>query len=146
MQCETHRYDSAMAIYTVYTPPDGDAGKARFVRDGVNVVALVIPAIWLLWQRLWLWLLVYILLALAIGLASRLIGAGATLLAILPGFYLLLEGNELVRARLERHGWQLADVVEAPNQADAELRFFAARPERERSLSSAASEAAPQKM
>jgi Protein of unknown function (DUF2628) len=113
-----------MAIYTVYMPPDGDTDEARFIRDGANLAALVIPAIWLIWQRLWLWLLFYVVLALAIGLAWRLVGAGIAFLAILPGVYLLLEGNELVRARLERFGWQLAAIVEAPNRADAELRFF----------------------
>jgi Protein of unknown function (DUF2628) len=113
-----------MAIYTVYLPPDGDAADARFIRDGANIVALIVPAIWLIWQRLWLWLLLYIALSIAVGLAGRLVGASAVLLGILPGLYLLLEGNELVRARLERSGWKLGGVVEASSRSDAELRFF----------------------
>jgi Protein of unknown function (DUF2628) len=124
VQCEGHRYDTVMAIYTVHLPPDGDADKARFLREGGNILALIVPAIWLIWQRLWLWLLLYIALSIAIGLAGRLAGSGALFLGILPGLYLFLEGNELVRARLERVGWNLAGVVEASNRADAELRFF----------------------
>lgn len=114
-----------MAIYTVHMPPNEDAEKARFVREGVNIFALVISFLWLLWHRLWIAMLAYVAFILAVGLASRPFGAiAAGFLFLLPGIYLLVEGNELLRKRLARSGWRLAGVVQADSLADAELRFF----------------------
>lgn len=114
-----------MPFYTVHLPPDEDRERARFIREGVDLLALLVPLLWLLWHRLWLPLLVYIALVLTIGLAGRVISEPAViLLSSLPGIYLFIEGRELVRARLARAGWQLKDVVEADNLAEAELRYF----------------------
>lgn len=114
-----------MAIYTVHLPPAGDPGEARLVRDGVNYGALLIPAIWLIWQRLWLPFLAYVLAVMVIGTIVRFFENEALLLlSVLPAFYLFVEGSDLVRGRLERLGWRLVSIVDGNSRAEAELRFF----------------------
>jgi hypothetical protein len=122
---EMRSYDNSMAIYTIHKPPLGDMEQSRFIREGVNFFALVVPLIWLVWHRLWLALLAYVAVMIAIGLAGRVMGGvGAILLSALPGLYLFVEGNELLRNRLSRSGYTLADVVEGDNVRDAEIRYF----------------------
>jgi len=118
-----------MATYGVYLPPLGMTGNSvdgfRLLRDGKSVFALVVPLIWLIWHRLWLPLMVYLLASaaiLALFMAST--HVSVAVLSLLPGFYLFLEGPELLRAKLERAGWRYATVVEAQNEEEAELRFL----------------------
>jgi hypothetical protein len=51
-------------------------------------------------------------------------GIAVSYLSILPGFYLLLEGYQLVRQNLEAKGWQYIGVVEGENREEAEIRFL----------------------
>lgn len=119
-----------MAIYSVYLPPDGDAEKARFLPDGRSLFALVVPAVFLLWNRLWFAFGMYTLAALALALIGVLAGETvAALLSALPGLFLFLHGRELVRERLDRDGWIEAAVFSAEDEEEAELRFFG-RPRR----------------
>lgn len=48
----------------------------------------------------------------------------ALYLSAIPGLYLMLEGNELVRQIHERRGWRFIGVLEGQNVEDVELRFF----------------------
>ena len=56
-----------MSVYTVHEPPQRDAGASVdpdrfvFVRDGFYFWAMVFGPIWLLWRRLWLALLFYVI-------------------------------------------------------------------------------------
>ena len=120
-----HRYDKPMSIYTVHIPPEGGEEKARFLAEGVNFWALIVPFFWLLWHRLWLAFLAYIAaVGIIIGI-GRIAGEAVTfLLAFLPGLFLMFEGNQLIRNRLSRQGWQLVDVVSGARREDAELAFF----------------------
>lgn len=125
MQHTGHGYDIAMAIYTVHIPPQQTRERARFVREGANIFALLIPPLWLLWHRLWLPLAGYLLAVLLTSLFARYSGfVPGLLMSVLPGLYLFVEGNELIRHRLSRAGWEFAGVVSAENAADAEIRLF----------------------
>ena len=117
-----------MTVYNVFIPPDDDPEKRatgfRLVPDSKSVLALIFPPIWLAWHRLWLALLVWFVIAVVIVLIGfwqpgPLVGY----LWALPGFYLLLEGNQLICNRLERLGWRHGGVVEAENPEEGELRF-----------------------
>ncbi len=124
-----------MTTYTVHLPPSGFGGETdderiRFVPERPALLALIFPAIWLLWHRLWYAFAVYPLVAgIAWVLASWTGSAPMALLGSLPGLYLFLEGRQLLRGRLERTGWRFAGVVEADSAHEADLRYFSGRTE-----------------
>ena len=122
-----------MPVYTVHAPvtnraADGAAtDRFAFVRDGFHFWAAVAGVIWLAWHRLWLALLGWIVLAIAIdvGLAQLGIGSGTillvdVLLSILMGF----EAASLQRWTLSRRKWHQLDIVVADDEEAAERRFF----------------------
>ena len=117
-----------MTIYSVYVieAPDKDTGHDyRFVPDTKSIWALIAPPVWLIWHRLWLALLVYFCVATGIGMLAGLEpGPAAAYLSILPGLFLLLDGNQLIVNKLERDGWVYQGVVEANSKEDAETKFF----------------------
>jgi hypothetical protein len=122
-----------MTIYTVHLPPGESNGgtaaemeRARFIPERPSLFALVIPALWLLWHRLWYALAVYLLIGGIASLLARWTDSLAIgLLACLPALYLFLEGRQLLRGRLERQGWRFVGVVEAYSANEADLRYFA---------------------
>jgi len=95
------------------------------VPDTKATLALFFPPFWLIWHKLWLPLMVYFCVIVAIMLlAFTSPGIAVSYLSILPGLYLLLEGYELVRKNLESKGWQFAGIVEGENKEEAEIRFI----------------------
>ena len=121
-----------MTTYTAYLPPK-DASlyqdeEFRLVPDTKATLALFFPPFWLVWHKLWLPLMVYFCVIVAIMLlAFASPGIAVSYLSILPGLYLLLEGYELVRKNLENRGWQYAGIVEGENKEEAEIRFIVER-------------------
>ncbi len=110
-------------------PEDGDNNSdildAEFLVDGNSVLAVLIPPVWLIWHRLWWALGVYLTLGFAISLMLLTPYANAALfLAAIPGLYLMLEGNELIRQKYEHAGWRFAGVVQAGNIEEAQIRFI----------------------
>jgi len=126
-------YQRAMTTYTVHLPPNmakAASQDARMIADAPALLALVFPALWLLWHRLWFALIAYLMIAGIVSLIARLLGVDALDgLMLLPGLYLFLEGRQLLRARLERKGWRLAGVVEAANAEEADIRWFSGETE-----------------
>jgi hypothetical protein len=121
-----------MAIYTVHCPAgEADAAtleRARFVRLGFSWAALLFGPIWLLAQRLWRPLGVFILAAALAGFAATqgvLGGGGLFWLYILYALYLGFEGRAYLAAALERRGRPLTDIVCAADISSAERGFFA---------------------
>src|SRR3954471_12152873 len=88
----------SMPVYTVHAPVAYDADLAAtdkfvFVRDGFHFWAAVFSVIWLIWNRLWLALIGWVVLTLAIAFGMNALGAGRgailfvdLLIAILMGF------------------------------------------------------------
>lgn len=112
-------------MYTAYLPPDGDLERTRIVSDARPLLALVLPSIYLLVNRLWFAFVLYALAGVAIGLSAYFIGETAALfLSLLPGLFLFVHGPELVASRLEAAGWREAAVFVADNSGEAEHRFF----------------------
>jgi hypothetical protein len=74
------RLERRMRIYTVHEPPPKRRGPPRgpeefvLVRDGFYFWAFLLAPLWLLYRRLWLVLLGYILLMVAVGFGLRWIG------------------------------------------------------------------------
>jgi hypothetical protein len=122
-----------MPVYTVHAPVAGGA-EARtvtdrfvFVRDGFHFWAFLLGPLWLAWRRLWLALIGYIAVWVAVTVALSLLHASAgtrfavmLLIALLMGF----EASSLWRWTVSRRKWRQLDVVVADDEETAERRFF----------------------
>ena len=122
-----------MPTYTVHALPPragetaSDPQRFVFVRDGFHFWAFVLAPLWLLFRRLWLALLGYIVVnALAGGILYLLGVSGSfrvlasTLIALLLGF----EAATLWRWTLARRRWQMLGFVVGDDEENAERRFF----------------------
>jgi uncharacterized protein DUF2628 len=121
-----------MPVYTVHAPVTNDPDLAAtdrfaFVRDGFHFWAALLGPVWLVWHRLWLALIGWIVVALAIDIGLARLGAGGRaillanlLIALLMGF----EASSIRRWTLSRRKWRQLDIVVADNQETAERRFF----------------------
>src|SRR5258705_3461674 len=122
-----------MAVYTVHEPPPmrfeqaSDPERFDFVRDGFSFSAFVFGPLWMLWHRMWLGLLGYIGVSVALELLLSLLGTTAAprlvagfLLAILVG----IESATLRRFTLGRRRWTNLGVIVADDLEAAERRFF----------------------
>ncbi len=121
-----------MPVYTVHAPVTNGAGivatdRFAFVRDGFHFWAAVFGPLWLVWHRLWLALIGWIAVTVAIDVGIVRLGASGTaiflanlLIALLMGF----EASSIRRWTLSRRNWRQLDIVVARNWETAERRFF----------------------
>ena len=133
-----------MTVYTVHEPPSragaaaSDVERFAFVRDGFSWWAFLLAPLWMLWHRMWLVLIGYVVVAAAIEVPVRMSGAPATaasLIGILLGLLVGLEAGTLRRFTLSRRGWKNLGVVSGDDLEDAERRFFDAWLQRKNSQS-----------
>jgi hypothetical protein len=132
-----------MPVYTVHAPVMTNAGIAAadrfaFVRDGFHFWAALAGLVWLAWHRLWLALIGWIVLLLAVDFGMAALGARGgsiflanLLLALLMGF----EAASLRRWTLSRRNWRQLDIVVADDEETAERRFFDRWTAKQRALS-----------
>ena len=122
-----------MSIYTVYEPPlrahesAPDPERFVFVRDGFSFWAFLLAPWWMLRHRLWLAFVCYVILAVALSVALRLIGASAAVAIIAGALFSLLVGFEAATLRrfgLARRGWRNVGIVVGDDVESAERRFF----------------------
>jgi Protein of unknown function (DUF2628) len=121
-----------MPVYTVHAPTANDADlsatdKFVFVRDGFHVWAMIFGPLWLVWNRLWLATIGWIIAVVALDLVLVKLGVGRMgifgangLVAILMG----LEAASLQRWTLSRRNWRQLDTVVGDDEEAAERRFF----------------------
>ena len=132
-----------MPVYTVHAPVVTNAGIAAadrfaFVRDGFHFWAALTGGLWLAWHRLWLALLGWILMLVAVDVGLSALGAGGSaifwanvLVALLMGF----EAASLRRWTMSRRNWRQLDIVVADDEEAAERRFFDRWTAKQRALS-----------
>ena len=121
-----------MPVYTVHAPVANGADlsatdKITFVRDGFHFWAAVAGVVWLIWNRLWLALIGWLVVTFVIDFALTKLGVarGAILLVDLVLMLLLgLEAASLQRWTLSRRKWRQLDIVVADDEEAAERRFF----------------------
>jgi hypothetical protein len=122
-----------MSVYTVYEPPLravdalADAQRFVFVRDGFYFWAFLLTPFWMLRHRLWLVLVLYLVVSVGIETTLRILGAPASVIAIvgiLISFLAGLEAGTLRRFTLTRRGWLNIGTVSGAKAEGAELRFF----------------------
>jgi hypothetical protein len=122
-----------MSIYTVHEPPlkahesVTEPERFVFVRDGFSFWAFLLTPFWMLRYRLWLVLTGYVMVAVALLVGLRLIGASATVTIIASALLSLLVGFEAATMRrftLSRRGWTNVGIVVGDDLESAERRFF----------------------
>jgi hypothetical protein len=120
-----------MASYSMHLPPGGaarrleDVDRLVFVREGFSWLAFLFPVLWLLWHRMWLPLLGYLLVVLLFRFGGDAFGVsemGMTLAALMAQLLFGFEANALRRWSLVRKGWSMQAVVEGRNHLAAEVR------------------------
>jgi hypothetical protein len=116
-----------MALYVIQARGADQASleRATIVKDGFSWPALVFAQLWLIYHRLWLTLLIwvlaevgFILLVLPHVTISTFIGVDC-----LAHLFIGFEGNRLRLAKGARRA-VLIDVIEGRNRDEAEARFF----------------------
>ena len=124
---------SGVLAYTVHEPPHPPADRLEraeqlvFVKDGFSWAALIFGPLWLLFNRMWAALLIYLLVAIAIGTVFELLSfpdIWASLAGIALNFMLALEADSIRRWTLERRGWKQIGTVVGRTPAECERRFF----------------------
>jgi hypothetical protein len=123
-----------MTVYTVYEPPAKGGGSSltraeriAFVPDRFIWSAFLFTPLWMLWHRLWIVLVGYLGVGVALMLALRFAGVGSgardfaiMLLSLLIGF----EAASLRRWTLALNGWREVGAVVGEDRESAERRFF----------------------
>ncbi len=122
-----------MAVFTVHGPPlrpvdpVADPERMVFVRDGFSFWAFLLTPLWMLWHRMWLVLVGY--LVLASGLLAVLLGLGVSSAEIITAGLLIslllgLEASTLRRFTLRRRGFKELGLISGSDREVAERRFF----------------------
>lgn len=122
-----------MVVFNVFQPP-GPAGdriataeKVAFVRDGYSVTAAAFAPFWMVANRTWLALAIYLALFAAIQAAVMLLEIRGPVPGLLMAAIHAVVGFEaagLRSAALERSGWTPLGTVSGRSEAECERRFF----------------------
>jgi Protein of unknown function (DUF2628) len=122
-----------VTVYSVYEPPgdtadpEARAEKIAFVKEGFNWPALFVPALWLIFQRMWLELVVFLVLIAGLSWMFGTSDAGQEIAGwVSIGLSLLFafEANDLRGWALERRGYRLWGVATGRDRTEAERSFF----------------------
>ena len=120
-----------MPVYTVHAPSAPalreDADSFVFLRDGFHFWAMLFGPLWLLWHRLWLALLGYLVVGAALLVGLWLLGApsnGRGIVWLLLAMLMGLEAASLRRWSYSWGRWRFVDFVVADDEETAERHFF----------------------
>ncbi len=121
-----------MKTWLVFEPAEGGknsetAEKIVFLREKFSWPALFFTPLWLLWHKLWLGFVLWLVAMFVLGIAARLLGLApnaTALLLWLPSLLIAFEASELRRRKLMRKKYREAGIVVGEEIEDAEQRFF----------------------
>ncbi len=122
-----------VTLYCVYEPRGKAfdlakrADKLAFVKQGFSWPALLFPVVWLVYQRMWIELVLFVAAFAALGWVFGLDGRAQALfgwVSFALVLLLALEANDLRGAALERRGYRLAGIAGGRGRDAAELAFF----------------------
>src|SRR5262245_35326382 len=125
-----------MPAFAILEPPGYQhtaiehADRFIFLREKFNLGASLFGPLWIIWKRLWVVLIVYLVGAGFIGYGLLVLGIGWIVVALVFALVHLLLGLEaptLVRWTHIRRGWRDCGVVIADDLDMAEQRFFDSR-------------------
>lgn len=122
-----------MTLYSIYEPGDEQsdlaarANRVAFVKEGFSWPALFFSALWLIFHRMWIELIVLLIAFAALEWLYVSSVDGRAVLE-LAGFALVLlfafEANDLRGFALVRRGYQPIGVAMGEDRETAELSFF----------------------
>jgi hypothetical protein len=122
-----------VTVYSVYEPISDDAdiaaraGKVAFVKEGFAWFALIMPALWLFYHRMWIELIVFLAVFVGLQFAFGFDELGQALfswVALAITILFAFEANDLRGTNLQRRGYRFAGIVTGRGQSDAERSFF----------------------
>lgn len=122
-----------MKSFTVHQPPSPPAERIDraealvFVKDGFSLIAFLIAPIWMLMNRLWLALFIYLVVFAALRLVLLAVGAPEPMAnAVMFGLNLIVafEADSIRRWTLERKGFVLVGTVTGDTYDVCQRRFF----------------------
>jgi hypothetical protein len=128
--------DQIMPAYAVFEPPmrkrsaADHADRFIFFRERFNLAAFLFGPLWMVWRRLWLVLIIYLVTVAVLVIGLLRIGIGPSACAAVVVLIQLLVGMEAASLRrwtLIRRGWRDCGIVIADDLELAERRFFDAR-------------------
>ena len=122
-----------MRIYSVYVRRHGldPERDIAMVKEGFSWPALLIPPLWLLYQRLWLALFIVTVTGLLLDVGLDLAGADPVTVFIAgAGFSLFIgfSANDWRRMKLAAHGHRMTGIVAADDHDGALRRYFDLHP------------------
>jgi hypothetical protein len=106
------------------------AERFIFLPERFSLGAFVFGPLWMIWRRLWVVLIIYLVGVGLIAYGLRLLGINWIAAALVFGLIHLLLGldaTSLVRWTRLRHGWRDCGIVVADDLDMAERRFFDSR-------------------
>jgi hypothetical protein len=114
-----------MKAFTVHARPLDPPESFAFVKDGFSWPALFFPVLWILWHRLWLTLLGYVIFILVVAWVGRLSGEEAAgWVAVLGALLFAFEANDIRRRSLDSRGFAEVGAATGRDFDEAEIRFF----------------------
>jgi len=119
---------SRLHIYTVHINPSlpHPYEDAKFVEEGFNWKAFIFTGLWALYNRLWLAaILMFIINGSILVLTMHHSNAmGLSLIEFSWHLIIGYSGNDLIRSKLKKLGFIIADIVTGDSKLRAEQRFF----------------------
>jgi hypothetical protein len=122
-----------MPAFTILEPPAYQhtaiehAERFIFLPEKFYLAAFLFAPLWMIWRRLWVVLIIYLVGVGLIAYGLRLLGINWIAVALVFGLIHLLVGldaTSLVRWTRFRHGWRECGIVIADDLDMAERRFF----------------------
>jgi hypothetical protein len=123
-----------MAAFAVFEPPvragrpaADHAERFVFLRERFNWAAFLVGPLWMIWRRLWLVLIIYLVVLGLVEFGLRRLGIASQARFTVYFLIALLVGIEAVSMRrwtLLRRGWRDRGIVIADDLEMAERRFF----------------------
>lgn len=110
----------------LHTDAQHRAEKTVFIKDGFSALALVLPIVWLLINRLWFEAFCVLALIILLGFAGTMLEIAnvGPLLSLLLSLFVALEGSNWKVAKLRRKGFRECATIDARNLDEAEIRYF----------------------
>jgi hypothetical protein len=127
-----------MPLWTVHSKVEDPglirarAEDVRFVREGFNWPAFLVPPIWLVIKGMWIVLLFTLaadMLVIVLGASFKLGDGVLTILGLAINLVIGFSGNDLYRWTIARGGFREIGLAAGSDLDEAELRFFSALPQ-----------------
>jgi hypothetical protein len=117
-----------MKVYTVYLKANTNPLEdAEYIAEGFSWKAFILSFFWLLYHKLWLQGIAYVVISLVIqelANAEVISSMAETVFYIGLALYVGFAGRDFLRKKLETEGYKFVEVVIAKSIDEAEYKFI----------------------